>query len=258
MVPAYGDSPYLELCVHSILTQRVPAAEIKITTATPSDYIRNVAVRCGVTLIENVARPGIGSDWNFALGSVDSELVTIAHQDDLYDAGYTQAMAAVFSKHPDVSFAFCNYSEHDESGPRPVNANIFVKRALCNWAADGDGVIATVRQKRRLMAWGNPVCCPGVVINRRVTGSFRFATDLRSNLDWDAWGRLLVGNAFAAYVREPLVVHRVHGASETTAAIADNCRYREDMLMFRRFWPALIAQVIAQIYRFSYRANGTG
>ena len=49
--------------------------------------------------------------------------------------------------------------------------------------------------------------------------------------------------------------HRVHDDSETTKVIADNKRTKEDMVMFRKFWPECIAKVICKLYANSEKSN---
>lgn len=255
VIPAYRDSPFLPACLDSIVAQTCGGSEVVITTSTPSDYLRDVAHRYRVPLIVNPRRANIGSDWNFALTASQAGYVTIAHQDDTYRHDYLERMAERIERTGDLAIVFSDYLETSAKGPRPLHLNIRMKRFLTRRAFGRDDVIRDEASKRRLLAWGNPVCCPSVVLNRAALADFRFTEDLHSNLDWEAWRQLAGRPGAFVYVREPLVNRRIHLQSETSTLIADKRRLEEDRTMFERFWPAPIAALIMTVYRASYLAN---
>ena len=49
--------------------------------------------------------------------------------------------------------------------------------------------------------------------------------------------------------------HRIHNESETTAAIGDNKRTKEEFEMFCKFWPKSIARIILKQYAKSQKFN---
>jgi glycosyltransferase involved in cell wall biosynthesis len=257
VIPAFGDSPFLTTCLESIAAQTQAGSEVFVTTSTPSDTLAGIAVRHNVPLEVNPRREGIGSDWNFALTATKATLVTLAHQDDAYRRDYVERMLAAMAEVPDALIAFSDYDETASSGPRGSHLNIRLKRYLCNRAFGHRPAIRDRDAKRRLLAWGNPICCPSVILNLAALPDFRFVEDLRSNLDWEAWLRLAELPGAFVYVREPLVTRRIHQQSETSALIADRRRLQEDRAMFERFWPAPIATLIMIVYRASYLANRT-
>jgi len=257
VIPAYGNSPYLAECIASLKAQRGRPSAIAIATSTPSPALERIAMDAGVPLRINPVRDSIGADWNFALACSDARFVTLAHQDDLFRAEYVERMRAGVAAVPDVLMAFSEFDEIDPSGPRPLHANLRVKRFLTRRAFAGRAAINQREDKRRLLAWGNPVGCPSVVIHRAALPDFRFDETLGSNLDWEAWLRLADTRGSFVHVAEALVTRRIHPASETTSLIADARRVAEDRAMFRRLWPAPVAAAIAAVYRLGYRANRT-
>ena len=88
IICAYQESPYLEACIRSVLSQTVKS-DVKLVTSTPNAYIQKVANRYGLPLIINKFSSGIADDWNFAIHTAETLLVTIAHQDDIYGKHYT-------------------------------------------------------------------------------------------------------------------------------------------------------------------------
>jgi hypothetical protein len=257
VIPAYGNSPYLVECLASLKCQRGPKSHLAIATSTPAEEIARLAKKEGVPLHVNSVRGGIGGDWNFALMVAGTRFVTLAHQDDLFREDYVERMRDAVRGVPDLLIAFSDYDEVDTYGPRAPHANLRVKRFLTRRAFAGRTAITARRDKRRMLAWGNPVCCPSVVFDRSRLPNFRFDETMGSNLDWEAWLRLADEPGRFVYVEQPLVIRRIHPASETTALIADTRRVAEDRAMFRRIWPAPIAETIAAVYRASYLANRT-
>jgi glycosyltransferase involved in cell wall biosynthesis len=259
VIPAWGDSPYLADCIASIKAQRDATARLLIATSTPSAAIDRTARDAGVPVVVNPRRGGgIGVDWNFALTATDAGYVTLAHQDDLFREDYLVRMREAIVEVPDMLMAFCDFDEIDPLGnARPLHLNLRIKRHLVARAVRGRAAIARQQDKRRLIAWGNPIGCAGVVLNRARLPAFRFDERLRSNLDWDAWLRLADAPGSFVHVPTPLVTRRIHPQSETSALIADAGRATEDRAMFRRLWPAPIAALIACVYRASHRANRT-
>lgn len=49
--------------------------------------------------------------------------------------------------------------------------------------------------------------------------------------------------------------HRIHEDSETTAAIGDNKRSKEEYEMFCKFWPDSIARLIFKFYSKGQNSN---
>jgi len=255
VIPAYGESPHLGECIESILRQSMGAPRILLGTSTPSLFLEGVASRYGLTLYINSRRSNIASDWNFVMQTSDANFITVAHQDDLYDAEYLAAMAKLAGNYPDFVLAFSGYREHTNAGPRDENINLKIKRLLCERAFGGSSSISSGREKRRLLSLGNPICCPSVMLNRLAAPQFVFSESLKTNLDWEAWLRLADQPGDYLYCREKLLSKRVHPHSETTVTIASRIRQNEDRRMFERFWPAPVALLLSTVYSLGYIAN---
>lgn len=255
VVCAYGRSRYLERCLASLAPQVRAGVALTIATSTPDDSVAQAARAHGARYLVNPLRQGIAADWNFAFRGARAPLVTLCHQDDEYATDYAETMAATISATPDVLFAACDHFELDDHGERPLSTVLRVKRRLIRRAFGKAPVRPGRAVRRRLLAWGNPVSCPGVMINKALVPDFSFDDSFHSNMDWDAWERLAARPGSIAYVDRPLVAHRVHGASATTALIANSTRPAEDLRMLERFWPRPVALLLFQLYRQAYRSN---
>lgn len=253
-VPAYGRSPHLEACLASL--QKQHASSVVVSTSTPFDGLESIAGSHGARVFVHGPNRGIGADWNAAYEAADGELVTIAHQDDIYASAHSAAVQEAFAAAPDALLAFTDYRELDDGGVRARNRTLWVKELQRELAFLGSSVARNVARKRMLLRFGNPIACPAVTFNRARLDGFRFRTDMRTNMDWAAWLDLAARDGAFLYVRAPLVLHRIHSGSETTACIVDGARAREDEDMFRQLWPGSIARVLARLYATSYTTNG--
>ena len=82
-----------------------------------------------------------------------------------------------------------------------------------------------------------------------------FVPHFRSNLDWETWEQLSREKGGFCYLPRPLMAHRIHEGSETTATIQDHQRKGEDYEMFQKFWPKTIAKVLCGWYQKSEEGN---
>jgi len=255
-IPVYREAPQLAVLIESLRAQNPQGrSAILIATSTPSPELESFARRHALALHINPHRADIAADWNFALGAAQTELVTLAHQDDIFAPSYVAALAGGLRRHPDALFAFCDYSEHTAAGARPANINLRIKQSLRHRAFGARESIAQPRDKLRLLSLGNPICCPSVMFNRSTLVDFSFPAGFKTNLDWMAWLELARRPGGFVYVRESLVSKGVHPGSETTATIANRAREREDRAIFDLLWPKPVAVLLAFVYRLGYLAN---
>lgn len=254
-IPVYRTAPRLSSLIESLRAQTGSGSEILLASSTPSAELEAFAKRQGIPLRINPHRIDICEDWNFALAAAQTEFVTLAHQDDRFEPCYAVRHCDALRRHPDALLAFCDYSEHTPLGPRPINTNLRIKRTLRHLAFGQREYIANRRAKLQLLSLGNPICCPSVMLNRSALPDFRFPGGFQSNLDWMAWIQLARRPGGFVYVRESLVSKGIHDDSETTVAIANRVREREDREIFDMLWPRPVAAALAVLYRLGYRAN---
>lgn len=255
VVPAYGDSPWLADCLRSLRAQTVPS-RIVVTSSTPHAGLHAVAEAFGAALALHAPSAGIGRDWNFALAQAGADWVTLAHQDDVYLPGFVEYTLA--AARADALMVFTGYRElAGAERQRQVTGMLGVKRLLLELGFLGRRSVASQAARLRALRFGCPIACPAVTLNLRRLEGFRFREDLRVNLDWDAWVRLARQPGAFAYVRTPLMLHRIHAVSETSDAIRRGVRAAEDRMMFESLWPRPVANLLARAYTLSYEA-GTG
>ena len=252
---AYGESPYLEECLSSLMAQTT-RTNVLMATSTPNDRIRAVASGSGVPLFVNPDGPGIASDWNFAISCATTPLVTVAHQDDTYAPAYAEHALKGMSRAQRPLIFFTNYGEIRNGEEVNDNRLLSIKRSLLRPMAKAGGISDSTRTKRRILSLGSSICCPSVTLNLPALPSPPFRTGMKSDLDWDAWERFSRLDGSFVYDPEILMHHRIHEGSETSALIKDNTRTHEDLEMLKRFWPSPVARLINLIYSQGQKSNG--
>ena len=250
---AYGDSPYLEACIRSLKQQTVKS-QVLLATCTPSDTIRKLTETYEIPMYINPEKKGIGADWNFAYQCAETQLVTIAHQDDLYESAYAETMLHQVNEAWEPILWFCDYQELRDGQKVAQNRNLKIKRVML-LPLKGRLFRKSIFVRRRILSMGNPICCPAVTYIKEKTGECPFSTTMKVSLDWDQWEKLSRKRGSYVYCTQMLMCHRIHEESATTELISSREREKEDLEMFRRFWPERIADWLEKRYSVSEKSN---
>ena len=253
-VLAYKESPYLETCIQSALAQEYPSRVI-IATSTPNQFIRDLATKYQLPIKVNDTPRGIGADFDFALQSGETKLVTVTHQDDVYDSNYSKAMVEAYQRHPDSLIIFPDYYELRNGEKVEQNTLLKVKHFLLwplRWTSGKSKFM-----KRMALRFGDPICCPAVTFNTQKVQPPLFDNEMKNNVDWHAWEVLSKKPGNFTFVDQKLMGHRIHADSATTENIQDHTRTKEDYQILQRFWPKWIAKKIAKLDARSEKSNQT-
>lgn len=250
VICAYGESHYLENCILSLKNQTVKS-QIICYTSTLLPSIEDLCKKYNIPLFHKVGG-GIGKDWNNALSFVESQYTTIAHQDDYYEPTYLEKIANKIGGKEQWSIAFSDYFEEKKGTVIPANANLKIKSLMLRTMA----IFPSSKWwKKRILAFGNPICCPAVTYNLSALKDFQFDEKMRVSLDWYAWYKINQYPGQFVYVPEKLMCHRIHEESETSKTISDNTRTVEDQMMYEKFWPKWIADLLMKQYVKSQKTN---
>lgn len=256
VVLAYKESKYLEECIKSVLNQKYKS-EVVIATSTPNDYIDNVAKKYKLKVIKNKNKSkGIGYDFDFALSCAKTELITIAHQDDIYDYEYSEKVVNAYlkNKNLDPIIVFTDYYEIHDSGIEKENTNLKIKRILLKPLKKVNNS-NKVKTKRKVIKIGNAISCPAVTFVTKKIEFPVFGSKYKCNVDWNAWEKLSKKDGAFIFVPELLMGHRIDSTTTTTKIINEGTRTKEDLEILKRFWPAPIAKFINHFYKNSEKNN---
>ncbi|MDD4698758.1 MAG: glycosyltransferase [Oscillospiraceae bacterium] len=254
VVCAYKESSYLDECLRSLEAQTVKS-NIIISTSTPSEYIDRIAEQHGVSVYVNGGDKGLGLDWNFGYSCAKTPIITLAHQDDVYEKEYCKKALLYINKSKHPLIFFTDYSEIRNGNIVHDNKLLKIKRFLL--------MPMRVRAfqksrwiRRRVLSMGCPICCPSVTFFAPNLPKVIFDKKYLSNADWQAWEKFskLKGD-FLYCFSKPLMYHRVHEESTTSDIIGNNQRTQEDFAMYCKFWPRFIAKMLIKPYSKSQESN---
>lgn len=252
VIPAYKESKYLEDCILSLISQTVKS-NILINTSTPNDYINGLANKYNIKVIIN-DKPGMANDWNNGYNDANTSLVTIAHQDDIYEANYLEEVLGYVNKANSPIIIFTDYYEirNDKKVSNILNLNI--KRIMNNpykkiknWSDK--------RLRQRILSFGDSISCPTVTLCKDKCGDSPFDTNFKCSADYKTWSRLSKLDGDFIYIPKLLMGHRIYKESTTTKSLENNIRQKEDASIMAEFWPKPIAKLIYKIYSISEKSN---
>lgn len=250
---AYKESVFLEECIKSVLNQTIKSKVI-MSTSTPNEKISALCEKYNIPLYINEGIKGIGGDWNFAYSMADTPLVTIAHQDDIYEPTYTEEMLSFINKSQDPIIYFCGYGELRDGEKVYNNTLLKIKKFMLS-PLKMKGLWKSKFIRRRILSFGCPICCPAVTFIKEKVGENPFTNDFGSNIDWQQWEIQSRKKGSFVYNKKPLMCHRIHEESTTSEIIGDNLRTKEDYEMFCKFWVKGIAKLISKLYAKSEKSN---
>ncbi len=252
VICAYKESAYLEECILSLKAQTLQS-HILMETSTPNAYIEGMATKYELPLYIN-SKGGITQDWNFGLSKVQTRYATVAHQDDIYEPEYLEKLMKGMeaAKHPLI--AFSAYGELRDGVKVYDNTLLKIKDLMLSplkiKAFSGSKFV-----RRRILSLGDPISCPAVTFNLEAVERPIFKDGFRSCEDWEAWEMISRMKGDFIYVPEPLMCHRIHEESTTSAILQDNARVEENYIMYCKFWPKPIARLINKFYTKSEDSN---
>ena len=248
VILAYGESDDLEECIKSIKKQSVKS-NVLIATSTENEYIINLASEYGlgvmgahnkeelIKALKDDFKGFTGSaktkanDYNFCLDSVDTKLITIVHQNDLYDRNFAKEVINSYKKNKDASIIFTD--SYLIVGDKKIkkNKNLFKKRLLSHFLKYKR--LNHLKYFKRLsLKYQNTICTSSVTFVRKNIGDNLFSTDFKYNLDWDLFERLSLLPKRFVYIPLKLVGNRQDNKKEK-----NKTWIKEDITLYKRFWP---------------------
>lgn len=254
VVCAYKENPFLEDTIIS-LEKQTNASELLVSTSTPNDYIKDICDRHGLRLVVNPRPHLAGDDWNYAFRSAATPLVTVAHQDDLYEPSY--ASAVLDAANADDGSAQIIYTDYYEirDGQR-VDKNALLKiKSLLNGPMAKNTLNGSRFFKRRILSLGNPVCCPAITYVKANVPAEPFDTSYINSCDYKTLVDLAAEPGRFVYIPTKLMGHRIYPGSATTKNLSENIRRGEDQEILSLLWPRAVASLINRVYALSEISN---
>lgn len=252
VILAYKESEYLEDCIKSIINQSLKSNVI-IATTTDNAFIRNLAKKYKIDV--NVGKhTNIGGDFDFAVNVGKTDLVTVAHQDDVYDYDYAKTIVNEYKKNKDAIILFTDYYEIRDKEKVYKNTNLKIKRILL-FPLKFKKISGLKFIKRLVLRFGNSICCPAVTFAKSNCPKEIFKSNYTCNVDWFAWEKLSKMKGRFIFNNKCLMGHRISLESTTTDIINQGIRTKEDYEMLCKFWPKWMARIINKFYKNAEKSN---
>lgn len=252
VVLAYKESAFLEDCVNSVVNQKYKS-NVVIATTTDNEYIRNIAKKYNLEVVVG-KHTNIGGDFDFAVGVGNTELVTVAHQDDIYEYEYSYKVVQKYKEYSDSSIIFTDYYEIRDNKKVESNTNLKIKRIILSPLKNTKKCNKKSR-KEWAIKFGNSISCPAVTFVKANCPKKIFESEYKSNVDWLAWVRLSKIDGRFSYIKDMLMGHRISEESTTTDIVKQGIRTKEDFEIYSMFWPKFIARIITKAYKNSEKSN---
>lgn len=247
---AYQDSPYLESCIRSLVGQRVKSPVI-LCTSTPSPYIHGLAAKYGIPVHVRDGASNMRDDWNFAYHMADGELVTIAHQDDVYHRDYSARLLRAYRRYPDMTVFTSDYVII-KNGRLITHDKMLAVKRLLRLPLRVPALAGQTWVKKLPLMFGNSICCPASTYQKRLLGEPLFLEEYKFALDWANLLALAERKGRFICEERPLLYYRVHDGATTKQCIVNHDRAREEAEMFRRFWPEPVVKLLMKAYQTAY------
>ena len=207
VILAYNISDDLEECIKSVINQSIKS-NIVIATSTPNDYIFDLASEYSLGVMVNKEKSNKGRDYNFAIKSFDTELVTIAHQDDLYDRNYTKEIINCYKNNKDATIIFTdNYEIHGDKKIKK-SKKLFWKRYFLlplSFKLFQKIKFFKLRSLRREKF----ICTSSITFVKKNISEDIFPINLKYDNDWQGLIDLARKNTKFVYLKKGLVGYRV-------------------------------------------------
>ena len=220
VILAYKESDDLEECIKSVLKQSVKS-NVLIATSTPNDYIMDMASRYSLGVTINEEESNKGSDYNFAINTMDSDLITIAHQDDLYDRNYTKEILKKYKDNNDATIFFTdNYEINDDK--KIVRSKRLKRQRFYLYPLKYRFFQNKKYFKLRSLRKQKFICTSSITFVKKNINKEIFPTDLIYDNDWKGLINLAREATRFVYVKKRLVGYRViEGAYNKEKLIED-------------------------------------
>lgn len=253
VICAYKENKHLEDTIKSLLNQTV-TSKVYMSTSTPNEFIKGLCKKYEIELFVNPRPKNAGADWNWAYDNAPTELVTLAHQDDLYEPDFLETTLAYINKSPDLLMTFTNYYEIKLGKKETSNLLLNIKHIM------NLPMAARILQKRKffkllVLSIGCAICCPSVTFNKQQAGESIFDTNYINSCDYKTWVDLARKKGRFVYIKKRLLAHRIYAESATSKNLGEDIRKKEDLEILTTFWPKPIAKLINKLYSQSEKSN---
>lgn len=243
VILAYKENDNLEDCIKSIMKQSVKSNVI-IATSTENNYIKDVASKYGLGLMVNHEPSNKARDYNFAIDTFNTELITIAHQDDFYDRNYTKEVIKEYkNNNKDASIFFTDIYELDNDKIIRKSKDLF-RRRFKLWPLKFKRFQSNKYFKLRTLKKEKYFCTSSVTfVKRNISNNF-FPENFSSYTDWMGFLNLANSDSKFVFIDKQLVGYRLIPKKKTKKMINE-----EKEILYNSYKKEYVDKYIKRKYR---------
>ncbi|WP_394228248.1 glycosyltransferase family 2 protein [Pseudoalteromonas spongiae] len=236
-IPCYRPNlNYLEQAINSVANQSLDCYELLIVDGgeDPNPDLQKLAMKyknISLRYIYNTSDRTMAGNWNFAITSSQTDLVTLLHSDDLLCADYILKMKALADTRPDVSAFFCGATIVDEASSKIISFPDLVKnfirpRTRLIDLQGEQGIISLLK--------GCYVFCPTICYRKSLLGKCVFNKKWKMVTDFQFYIDLLAADKKILGVRDKLYYYRRHKENQTSKLTVNCERFTEEVAIYNQ------------------------
>ncbi len=236
-IPCYRPNlDYLEQAINSVMNQSLDCYELLIVDGdeTPNQELQKLAMKyknISLRYIYNTNDRTMAGNWNFAITSSQTDLVTLLHSDDLLCADYILKMKSLADSSPDVSAFFCGATIVDEASKKmtsfPDLVKNFIRPRTKFIALQGEqGIISLLK--------GCYIFCPTICYRKSLLGKCVFNKKWKMVTDFQFYIDLLVVGKKILGVHDKLYCYRRHKENQTSKLTVTCDRFTEEVAIYNQ------------------------
>jgi glycosyltransferase involved in cell wall biosynthesis len=230
MVPAYGESPFLDQTPRSWLGEISRTGLVEVTVVDDASPQRTperiTSAVSGIEYVRNDTNIGVGQNFQRCLELSRGEYTTICGSDDLASPGYVERLHELAERFPRAAGLMPGVTVIDDAG-RPVRP---LPDRVKGWLAPRVKAPVELSGPRlaRSLLLGNWLYFPAIAWRTQKMRPFGFRTDQTTVMDLDLELRLVFAGESLAFHPERLFAYRRHIASVSSQEAFDGRRFREE------------------------------
>ena len=236
-IPCYRPNlRYLKQAINSVAKQSLGYYELLIVDG---DEVPNLDLQKlvneykGISLryIYNKHDRTMAGNWNFAIESSQTDLVTLLHSDDMLCPDYILKMKKLADSNPGVSAYFCGATIVDETSSKITSFPDLVKNLI---RPRTKFIVLQGEQGIASLLKGCYIFCPTICYRKSELGKCIFNKKWKMVTDFQFYIDLLVADKKILGVHEKLYIYRRHKENQTSKLTVNCERFNEEVAIYNQ------------------------
>lgn len=224
-IPTYNGERYLAEAIRSVLLQIDKISCVIVSDDGSKDSTIHIVNSFNHKKIKKVFHKknlGMVGNWNYLIESVDTEYLTIFHQDDVYYPNYFEKVyESILNQGADLGYT--DVETLNSKNEKYFDPKFEIKRRISSENRLWEG-----QKMLRTLFYGCFINCPTVMYKTEIFNKVGFFdASYQFVQDWDFWFRVALSSCKASYIPSKLYGYRIHESNATTQYRSNHRKYDE-------------------------------